>query len=224
MFSFDIMKVMGNTVGRFQSSVPQHLQEVLVGSLLGDGRLERRSKGIRHAKTARFRVHHGEKQKSYVLWKYQQLKSIVLTGPREITRYDKKRDIHETSWYFHTQSTKELGYLHSLFYKQRRKIVPKALEKLLSPRACAIWFMDDGSNIGSAYSLCTHNMNETEQELVRVILANKYDIETTVVKDRHQTKLAINGRFKDRFTKLISSYIIPSMTYKIEIPVTTETS
>ena len=57
---------MDNIVGRLQSTFPSHQLDVIIGSLLGDARLECRSKGIRVGLTARFRVHHGEKQKEYV--------------------------------------------------------------------------------------------------------------------------------------------------------------
>lgn len=54
---------MDDIVGRLQSSFPSRQLDVIIGSLLGDARLECRSKGIRALDvTARFRVHHGEKQ------------------------------------------------------------------------------------------------------------------------------------------------------------------
>ncbi|OGI91787.1 hypothetical protein A2933_02295 [Candidatus Nomurabacteria bacterium RIFCSPLOWO2_01_FULL_46_18] len=65
---------MDDIVGRLQSKFSSHQIDVIIGSLLGDARLECRSKGIRASYTARFRVHHGEKQKDYVIWKYQMLK------------------------------------------------------------------------------------------------------------------------------------------------------
>lgn len=55
--SHDIITTMDDSVGRLQSLFPPEQFEVLVGSLLGDARLECRSRGIRNAKTARFRVH-----------------------------------------------------------------------------------------------------------------------------------------------------------------------
>src|SRR3989344_3230513 len=97
---------MDNIVGRLQSSFPSHQLDVIIGSLLGDARLECRSKGIRASYTARFRVHHGEKQKEYVWWKYEILKDLVSKEPRKISSINKKRNLKEVSWYFHTITLK----------------------------------------------------------------------------------------------------------------------
>jgi len=68
---------MGNTVGRLQSLFSSHQFDVIIGSLLGDARLECRSIGKRSPIAARFRVHQGEKQKEYVFWKYEILQNLV---------------------------------------------------------------------------------------------------------------------------------------------------
>ena len=54
---------MDNTVGRLQSLFPPHQFDVMIGSLLGDARLECRSKGLRYPISARLRIHQSEKQK-----------------------------------------------------------------------------------------------------------------------------------------------------------------
>ena len=72
---------MGNSVGRLQSCFPQEKLDVIVGTLLGDGRIEQRSKGIRKF-SARLRIHPSEAQKEYVLWKYEILKDFVDSPPR----------------------------------------------------------------------------------------------------------------------------------------------
>ena len=99
---------MDNIVGRLQSYFSPHQFDVIIGSLFGDARLECRSIGLRYPVTARLRMHHGEKQKDYVFWKYEILKDLVIRGPREISWANPKRDIHEVSWYFHTKSLKDL--------------------------------------------------------------------------------------------------------------------
>src|SRR3989344_6981143 len=100
---------MDNIVGRLRSAFPSHQLDVIIGSLLGDARLECRSKGIRASYTARFRVHHGEKQKNYVFWKYQILKNLVSREPQEIKWRNEKRDLNEISWFFHTKTLKGFG-------------------------------------------------------------------------------------------------------------------
>lgn len=191
---------------------------MIVGSLLGDGRLECRSNGTHHSKTARFRVHHGAKQERYVQWKYEQLKDLVDAPPRSITRFDQKRDAEETSWYFHTRSMPELGVLHEWFYPKGPKCLPVGLEQILTPRMLAIWYMDDGSWTGASCTLSTHSLNAEEQRRTRDILLDQFGVQSTLVKDRHQYKIAIGVRSVSAFMRVIIPHVIAPMSYKIVYP------
>ena len=107
---------MDNIVGRLQLIFQHDQLQLILGSLLGDARLECRSKSIRAKHTARLRIHQSDKQKDYVFWKYDKLKNFVIKGPR-FTKvwYDSKRNKDHYSWYFHTQSNEALGLIHKLF-------------------------------------------------------------------------------------------------------------
>jgi hypothetical protein len=209
---------MNNTVGRLRSLFPSHQFDVIVGSLLGDARLECRSVGVRSPITARFRAHHGFKQKEYVFWKYEILKNLVLKEPREISWNNPKRDLHEVSWYFHTKSLQELGTLYHYFYKNRIKILPESIFEILNPQMIAIWFMDDGSNNGATGTLNTHSFSMEDQLRIVDFFKNRFEIYATIVKDRNKFKIQF-GRFEfPKLILLIQSYITPSMNYKIVYP------
>lgn len=210
---------MDNTVGRLQSLFSPHQLDVLVGSLLGDARLECRSIGKRHSITARLRIHQSEKQKDYVFWKYEVFKDTVLTPPRRImTWYDKKRNKEHYSWYFHSKSLEQLGLLQKCFYQDKTKILPKDVFELLTPRALAVWFMDDGSNTQNSYTISTHCFSDEEQKNTINFFKEKYDINATLVKDRSKYKIAF-GRYEyQKLNVIIEPYIIPSMIYKIANP------
>lgn len=150
---------MDNIVGRLQSAFPSHQLDVIIGSLLGDARLECRSKGIRGSVSARFRVHHGDKQKEYVWWKYIILKDLVSQEPRKITWLNDKRNLKETSWYFHTKSLKNFGIIHEIFYKNGMKVFPEEIFPIFSDQMLAVWYMDDGSNNHGNVTLNTHSFS-----------------------------------------------------------------
>ena len=209
---------MDNTVGRLQSLFPPHQLDVIIGSLLGDARLECRSVGIRQPITARLRVHHGEKQKEYTFWKYHILKNLVLKEPQESSWDNPKRNLHEVSWYFHTRSTEELGVLHNYFYENSEKIFPKTIFDLLSPRMIAVWFMDDGSNNGENITMNTHSFSHEEQMRIADFFKNYYNFHPTVVKDRTKYKLAFGRKDYAKFIEIVRPFIAPSMTYKIANP------
>jgi len=210
---------MDNTVGRLQSLISPHQLDVLVGSLLGDARLECRSIGRRHSITARLRIHQSEKQKDYVFWKYEIFKDIVLTPPRRImTWHDLKRDKKHYSWYFHSKSLESLGLLHKYFYDGKTKIFPKDIFDLITPRALAVWFMDDGSNTQNSYTISTHCFSNEEQRSIINFFKKKYDINATLVKDRSKFKIALGIKEYQKLNAIIEPHIIPSMIYKIAGP------
>ncbi|HEC30794.1 MAG TPA: hypothetical protein ENI66_02155, partial [Candidatus Yonathbacteria bacterium] len=157
-------------------------------------------------------------QKEYVDWKYEILKDIVSAAPREITRYDKKRDIYETSYYFHTRSTVELGRLHEWFYEFDRKGIPRNLKQIITPRILAVWYMDDGSFTGSGCTFSTHSFCVDEQHYLAEILHDVFDIKTSLVRDRDKFKLSLNKFNFSKFAGIIRPYIIDSMSYKIVYP------
>ena len=192
---------------------------MIIGSLLGDARLECRSKSIRAKHTARLRIHQSNKQKEYVFWKHENLKNLVSCGPR-FTKvwHDEKRNKNHFSWYFHTRSDEILGSIHKLFYRDKIKIVPKKLLELLEPMGLAVWYMDDGSNNGNSITLNTHNFSVSEQEMLQGLLFNKFKIKTTLVKDRSKYKIAINSHEYNKFINIVRPFVIPSMNYKISSP------
>ena len=189
---------------------------MIIGSLLGDARLECRSIGVRSPVTARLRVHHGAKQKEYVLWKYTALQNAVSKEPREISWNNPKRNLHEVSWYFHTKSFEELGILYHYFYENKVKTLPKNIFDVLNEQMLAVWFMDDGSHNGKNLTLSTHSFSRDDQEKIRKCLKEKFGVESTIVKDRHQWKIGIN-KFEN-FISIIKPYVIPSMNYKVVYP------
>jgi hypothetical protein len=209
---------MDNIVGRLQSAFPSHQLDVIIGSLLGDARLECRSKGIRVSYTARFRVHHGDKQKEYVWWKYQILRGLVSKEPREITRFNKKRNLKEVSWYFHTKSLKNFGIIHEIFYKNGVKKFPTDIFPIFTDKMLAVWYMDDGSNNHGSITLNTHSFSLENQKVIIDFLKNKYHINPTIVKDRNQWKISIGRNDYNHFLSIVTPFIPEVMSYKIDNP------
>ena len=214
---------MGNTVGRLQSLFPLYQFDVIIGSLLGDASLECRSKGARVLPiTARLRIQQGEKQKDYVFWKHRVLKSLVSQGPRKIMVWrDKERERYHHSWYFHTRSSEKFGLLYQYFYRDRVKILPDNIFELITPQVLAVWFMDDGSNTKESLTLNTHCFSRIDQLRIIRFLREHYNVSTRLVKDRSKFKIRIGKSEYQEFISLVKAFIIPSMEYKIVIPVTT---
>jgi len=113
---------------------------------------------------------------------------------------------------------KELGNFHSLFYSNEKKILPKNLYSLLTPLSLAIWTMDDGDNDKDSIRYNIQCFTRKEQELLKQLLKEKYQLHTALNKDRNSYRLRVNKASKTKLIELISPFIIPSMRYKILSP------
>ena len=213
---------MGNIVGR-QIYISSFQREIINGTILGDGRIECRSKGIRvFPITARLRIHQGRNQKDYLYWKYQVLSNIVSQQPKQIIcgrNYQKNKNYY--SWYFHTVTMKFFGELYKQFYSNGHKIVPKDILDILTPLSLSVWYMDDGCLSQGTAILNTQNFSFSEQKILQKSLKEKFNLEATINKDRNKWRLRIKKEDFNRFRSLVEDYIIPSMKYKI-VPVETE--
>ena len=125
---------------------------------------------------------------------------------------------------FHTRTL----YLRErrAFYEEGRgwKRVPANLTQLLSPASLAVWFMDDGGRGGnSKYGMVLDvtGFNQEERVLIQQILRNKFLIGTTIHQSssasRHNSaKIFVLKRWDDPFREIISSFLVPTIRYKIE--------
>lgn len=207
---------MGNIVGR-QFYISQFQREAINGCLLGDGRLECRSK----EGSARLRIHHGWKQKDFVFWKYKALKDLVFCPPRKIVCWKNPKNGEDYySWYFHTKTIAEFKEFYKTFYRDEKKILPKNIFDLLTPLSLTVWIMDDGCNTGDSLILNTQNYSIKEHLKLQKVFREKFGILSTINKDRDEFRLRFNKENASKLIRIIMPRIIPSMEYKI-VPVTT---
>lgn len=208
---------------------------IILGTLLGDGFLQKRSK------KARLRICHSYKQKEFVDWKYFHLKRLCSrTGPPK-----KVQQKNGLVYLFATQSEKILANYHSLFYEKipchtglsfaqgapdryRKKIDHQLLEYIQNPLSLAVWWLDDGScqTNSRAGQLATHSFNLSENKILKKLLLQNFQINSNILKHISRNKTyyylyipAKNNNFY-QFLDLISIYVhqIPSMSYKLGKP------
>jgi hypothetical protein len=103
------------------------MEEILVGTVLGDGYLEPHGKGVR------LEVMHSIKQEAYVKWKHKNLLELQPSAIHYCTvgKYEACR--------FVTRIHPHLSKLRELFYEDGRKTVADNIEELMtSPRSLAV--------------------------------------------------------------------------------------
>jgi len=192
-------------------------KSLIIGSLLGDGTM-RIGKG---AKNANFKVEHGLEQRKYVEWKYGILRPLVFSPPRISYRYNNKRRKYPKSWWFRTIRHPLLTELYYRFYKgnkreTRGKKIPKDIQKDLNPLVIAVWIMDDGSYSRGKIDLSTYSFSLSEIHLLQKGLKEKFNLCARYYEDRDRgVRMYFNQKETRKLIRLVKSYIIPSMRYKI---------
>ncbi len=193
---------MDNTVGSRQ-------ENIIVGTLLGDGLLERNGKFVRLV------VDHSASQEAYVRWKAEGLvslhPSIIL---RE--RIDPRNQRTYTHCILRTRTDPTLEEFVPLFYQGKRKCVPKKLPGMLNPQMLAVWIMDDGYRRSdcNALRLNTQGYTFAEQKIVQRTLA-KLSITSNIQRHKTHFVVYIPSRSMSRLRAVVQPHLISSMVYKL---------
>ena len=181
-------------------SFTKRQQEIIVGSLLGDGHLVKTTCGYA------FRVNHSIKQKEYVDWKYSELQMFTNSFPAV---YEK-----ENSYYFKCVSHEYFSRMRKKFYLGQKKILPTDIGKLLTPLAMAIWIMDDGTKEGNQLRINTQSFSLNENIRLIKILEATLGICATLNRDKNHFRLRIRDQSMMLLKQNVLSHIVPSMRYK----------
>lgn len=193
---------MDNTVGSRQ-------ENVIIGSLLGDGILERNGKHVRLV------IDHSDKQKMYVEWIKNQLIPInasVMTKQR----FDHRTNKTYNHCILRTHTTPNLEKYVDMFYCKKTKHIPTNLPLIINPQILAVWIMDDGykRNDCNALRLNTQSFTYDEHLLIKLSLFN-LSISTNIQRHKAGFVTYIPSRSMTLLRTLIRPYIIKSMEYKI---------
>jgi Cytochrome C and Quinol oxidase polypeptide I/LAGLIDADG DNA endonuclease family len=150
--------LLGDNDNKLKTELPSYddkdINEIIFGSLLGDGKLEM---SIR-SKHARFGFIQSINTKSYFLVLFSIFSKFCSANYRTYTFLDKRTNKNYTSLNFWTKALPIFTSFYNDFYKGKIKIVPSCLD-LLTPLALAHWIMQDGSYHISSHGiyLCTDN-------------------------------------------------------------------
>lgn len=206
----------------------KHQKDLLVGTLLGDGNLQTGTEG----RTWRYRALHKDEHKEYLDYKYKIMEPFCTSGPIYSETVDKRTRKTYKRWYFNTIVSNEFKHYGNLFYKLDTKSntmikdVPNAIERFLTPRAIAYWYMDDGNlkelGRGNAMRICTESFSLNGVNRLKKALDTLYGIKYTslnVKKNKQQIitgyRLIILEKSALEFRDLIEPYLITCIKYKV---------
>lgn len=181
---------------------------VLIGTILGDGCIFK----AKANKNYRMNLAHGLKQKEYFLYKYNILKSLGFSEPKIEEEFHKKTN--KKYYCIKTQSKTNPLFtkLYNIYYKNGKKIIPKNLINNIDDLVIAIMFFDDGFKTRGTYCIAMNNFDRESINYFRIILLNKYEIETTIHKDN---TLYIRAKSKNKFKEIVKKYATKDVLYKL---------
>ncbi len=188
-------------------------REILVGLILGDGHLETQNKG----RTYRLKVEQCIEHAGYVNHLHEIFKDWVNSPPRVRLRSGKDGMNCEMIG-FQTLSHASFRFYAQQFYSNGKKKIPKMINKLLTPKALAYWFMDDGSmkwRSSRAVIFNTQGYCHDEVEKLVSVLKSQFILDASLRKQKEGPQICIRGNSLERFVTLVGPYLLKEMWYKI---------
>lgn len=171
--------------------------QILIGLMLGDGHLEMHKNG----KNASLKITRKTDDKNYLLYHskiFESFKNSV--KDREI--YDKRTNKIYYQSKLATLSNKEFTELHSKWYINRIKTIPKDLD--LTPIILATWFADDGCITMRKrkydIKLATHGFTFEEVKFLQQKLKDQFNLELKIYEDKSGKKKCWTLRVTNKAT------------------------
>ncbi len=184
------------------------LQDLLLGSMLGNGSIKQESK-----MAAYFREEQAQGQKAYVKWKEKAFGKLC-----------RKPSDNRHGYGFSTASLYEFGEMRAKFYSKnkRYKHVTTGLLEQLNPLSLAIWYQDDGTNNRqrrgkNKKTIYLHRLTEKECRAFEAIFAKKFNLKCSIkyYPEGASSRIAFYGAEADKLEEIIRPYCHRSMAYKL---------
>ena len=138
---------------------------------------------------------------SYVLFVYNYLGHLCTHYPSLIRQRDGLFYLQ-----IYTRCLLCLTPIYKNFVVDGRKIIPVNIIEWLSPRALALWSMDDGSLTESGFYLNTLSYTLGEHVLLQKALQIKFNIETSIHRYGTKYKLYIKAKSMNHFRSIVLPY------------------
>lgn len=200
--------------------ITEDQEQCILGTLLGDASLIKR---IRYGTTTfEYTVGHCYAQLEYLQYIGDLLnKNIIKIKIKSGSKYTKEEFWHTVTYY----NFYALEKLYSICYKNNQKYVSNAWINLLTPKALAYWYMDDGTSSytmprDKRYVICRLSTLSFSLEEIQLLQGKllEYGIKTKLHyhSDGKHNIIAVKSRSINLFMDLIQPHIIPCMQYKIK--------
>lgn len=197
--------------------------DILIGSLLGDGSMEKDDSG------SRFCFYQEKSNGEYLIWLHAQISALGYAKveiPQISSRVSLTNTLDSPRRYifrFRTFTYTSFNWIYNGFYtknglEKRRKVLPTWVGDYITPQVLAIWIMDDGTpHKDRGLRFCTNSFTLSEVKFLGKILENKFNLTYSIHKTGvvNQYGLYLPKKNLDRLTNLVKPYMHKTMLYKL---------
>jgi LAGLIDADG DNA endonuclease family len=204
-----------SSVERALITIPVDVKEILVGILLGDAHIVKRSflsnSRLTYTQTA---ISH----KEYFNYVYNFFMPFCVKDyipQSKIVKDNRTKKIY-SSISFMTMQLPCFNVFKEIFYVLNVKIVPNNIYELLTPRGLAFWIMDDGSRHGDGLHLSVYAFSNKDVDKLMFTLQDKFHLKCSIHYNRDKKpRIYIFKESMDNLKSLVSPYFIKEMLYKL---------
>jgi hypothetical protein len=204
---------LGSTGGTL-SGLPQKVQDIIVGGLLGDAHASKYGKNLGNT---RIEFKQGVTHAPYLFFIYFQLLFwgfVTAYTPLPKSTSDGKGGTHQFLR-FRTKRLPVFNWFRDLFYPAGIKIVPAIIALLLTPRAFAYWIMDDGGYRAKGMILHTNSFTKADVMLLISVLDSNFGIKATIRAAGKKWVIYVPVAYMPTVQSVVLPYMHSSMLYKI---------
>lgn len=218
-----LMQKLNNTERNVCLKISDNAEQVILGSILGDGYIatNRKPEDSKKILNSYLAIIHSDKQLEYLKYKKQLLenegiKCYIKSRKKPKTHYINGLEVRDSESY-ELRSLRNIAFnrYRNLFYKNK-KYINRYIYKL-NALGLAIWYMDDGCYAKNGIHLYTNCFSIKDDKLLLKVLKHNFNIEATLQKTSNVGKcIYIKAKSKKLFLKLVTPYVCKSMFYKID--------
>ena len=198
-----------------QDWMEKQTQDIVVGSLLGDGWLDALSP---RTGTSIYRLKYDDRSLAFLKRMRQALSELEPSDLKTKPKY--------TQHFFYTRAREDIGKLRRIFYPHEgRKRVPENIGSLLTnPLSLAIWYQDDGTlDRRSKYHwnsrIATYCFPEEDCVRLKNALRDNFGIEVSVCRNSMRGKvyyeLYVLSKSMEQFVDIVRPHMHQTFAYKI---------
>lgn len=195
--------------------LPDEIKEMLVGILLGDAHIVRRSSlansRLVYSQTA---VAHKE-YFDYVLSFFLPfcVKNYI---PQSRVVKDNRSKKTYSAISFTIMQLPCFNIYREMFYPWNVKIIPENIYELLTARGLAFWIMDDGTKQNSGVHISVYGFNNTDVDKLMFTLQDKFNLKCSIHYNRDKKpRIYIFKESMKCLITLVKPYFIKEMLYKL---------